>query len=257
MANHTQHTNRSALIRLNSTDLSPFTATTNDGLYSMSDQQLHNVKYVVLKSVRIPNTQYNVNSNNNAWLFPNATKPAGDYLVPEGQYDISTLMTTLETLVGGGLTITQDAVTQKLAFDMGGPLFSLIGDASTNVFGYNILGTRSTVIDSAVSVTASSLPNLAGLRGVQIRSKTLAPFAHLSGSDGRLRRVFATVPITVDFGQTQTHEETDIDNLDFSDFASDHGRNLSQVDITLLDSDTNLPLILNGGQYEIILRTFS
>jgi len=71
-------------------------------------------------------------------------------------------------------------------------------------------------------------------------------------NDKQKQNVLCNVPVTIPFGGTVSLEEDD-STLDFSVF---HGKkNISTVDIKLLDEDNNV-LDLNGLDWVLIFRVY-
>lgn len=242
----------SRLLRLNSLH-APETTNKYSCTYHIKERQLQDAKAVLLKSAKIPNTQYNVNSNNNTWLFPNTATGGSQYLVPIGQYTLSTLIAALQGLVTG-LTITQDPINLKLLFSMSSGTFDIIADRITNPLGYFLLGCRTEVLSTGAPTLMSTLPDLSGLKTVYLISNTLAPFGCMCTSERMMKSIFCSIPIKVPFGEIESHEEESAMTLDFTRFAS---RNINSIDMTLVDATTMLPVQLNGIDYEITFRVYS
>lgn len=239
----------SRLLRLDSRHI---TGNKYNTVFSLKEPQLQDARRVVLKSAKIPNTQFNVNKNNNTWNFPNAVNLMADYVVPIGQYTMTSLIAALETLVPG-LTITQNATTKFLTLSMANA-FGILADPESNPFGYYILGGRVESLGVIAPITLSAFPDLSGLQTVYITSNTLAPFGGMASSDRILRNAFCSVPIGVEFGLYHTHEEESSLSLDFSQFSS---RNINSIDINLIDAATMKTIDLNGLDYELTFRVYN
>jgi hypothetical protein len=207
----------------------------------------------VLKSAIIPNTQYNINTYNNTFHFPNDNSTAPhDYVVPVGQYTMDGLIETLEGMISG-LSIAQDDLTQKLTMGFVGTC-DYISDVSKNPMA-EVLGMKTTSLSMGSLGSlyeCESLPDLSGLDNIYISSQTLSNHSAMITSDKLKQNVFCNVPINVPFGATKVSEE-DETTLDYSVF-SGH-KNISSIDIALLDERNNV-LDLNGADWVLIFRVY-
>lgn len=243
----------SRLLRINSQHASVNNDEKYNCIYHIKERQLQDAKAVLLKSAKIPNTQYNVNSNNNTWVFPNTRNGGTIYTIPVGQYTINSLISELESLVDG-LTITQDSITFKLTISMSTGTFDIIADKNTNPFGYFVLGGKTEILGSGGPVVLDSIPDLTGLKTVYLISNSLAPFGCMCTSERMMKSIFCSIPINAEYGEYELHEEHSALTLDFTRFAS---RNINSIDITLVDSQTMRPVELNGLDYELVFRVYS
>ena len=96
---------------------------TTDFTYSIG--QSLEVSAVAIKSVSIPNVQYNINRTNNllrVYYGDVVSPPFVDISLPEGQYDLTSFINALQTLIGTAISdtvsITQDITTGKLSISM-------------------------------------------------------------------------------------------------------------------------------------------
>lgn len=236
------------LLRITSRDRASSSRSKYDITFQTSDRDLANVRQIELKSAIIPNTYYNVNSNNNTWLFNNTLNGTSTFTIPVGQYTTSTLITELQSQVPG-LTVTQSTLTEKLSFNIAGTYdFTSLADGNLMA---PLLGIENTQNGLAGTTVADNMPDLTGLRHVYLFSNTLTD--DVMHRAGKVRQnVFATIPITVPFGNSQVHEEAG-----GSDTHDDHRyirtRDISNIDMKLLDSDDNV-IDLNGLEWEVILK---
>jgi hypothetical protein len=219
-------------------------------VYKTNDSDLHQIKKVVLKSAIIPNTMYNINKHNNRLHLPNTLESDTDYTIPEGQYTTQSLITALEAILPS-MVITQDELTQKLTFTMTGGQFSVFSDKGVNPM-CDVLGML-TATSSMVGVyTCEALPDLAGLNNIYISSQTLSNHSAMIASEKLKKDIFCNIPMDVPFGVTKVSDE-DETSLDYSVFSS--RKNISSIDITLLDENNN-ELDLQGADWIIILRVY-
>ena len=242
----------SKLIRIDSKDKSITSHSQYDMEIDFNDYMLHQIKRVILKSVYIPNTMYNVNQYNNQLVYDAG---AGNVIitVPVGQYSITQLMDYLvaQFILGpyGTVTYVNNLMTNKLelTFDA-----NIILRSSSTIS--EVLGMDSYVDTSNLSV--HSLPhiyNLSGLLKVYIGSHTIAKGTTMSSSDKTHLNIFTEIPMRVSYGAIE-HRVLDV--LESTDEVT-HSIpfNMSSIDITLYDQNLNI-VDLNGLEYQIVLKVF-
>lgn len=242
----------SKFLRVTSRDRSSKSNSQYDILFTTRDVDLHQIKRVELKTAIIPNTQYNVNINNNTWNFINSANGGTNYTIPVGQYTVTSLITELESQVPG-LTVTQSTLTDKLSFTMSSGTFTMESDRTINKMA-EVLGVSTTVAGASGTEVCDSLPNLTGLTNVYIASSALSSGASMIASENDKTSIFCSVPITVPYGSTQVHDESGSDTHDYTSFPAH--KNISNIDIQLLD-DKGFEVDLNGLEYEFIFRVYS
>ena len=211
---------------------------------SFNDSDLSQVKRVVLKSVIIPNTSYNINTTNNTIFYDSSS-----LTLPVGQYTLSTLITAIENAFSAinVLTITQDALTQKLTFTF----TSNIVLQSTSTMKY-VIGFNDTMTSNTVHVMPN-LPDLTGLKKVFIKSSALSNMTSMSDSSKKHYNIFSEVDITVPFGFVEHRVLSDLHSSDELTFSQP--KNISTIDIKLYDQHLN-NLDLNGHHIELIFKIF-
>ena len=114
--------NESSIVVLNSKFRTADSASSSN--FQISIGQSVSIKQIVVKSVSMPNSFYNINSSNNV-AFLNLIG-LGTYvvLVPEGQYNLADFLTTLNTLLTAidiGSSVVQNPLTLKLDFSFSYP----------------------------------------------------------------------------------------------------------------------------------------
>lgn len=245
------------LLRISSKDKALHSSGRYKLVFPTNDSDLHQAKIIMLKSAIIPNSQYNVHTNNNTFTYS-----IGNFVqqysvtVPAGQYTINALISELIAQLGAHplapltMTITQDAITGKLSWlsnisikwlnkDDGSPLGQLMG--------IHI----STPIDSDTH-DSSGLHNLSGLRHVYISSNALSNNTSMITDDKQKFSIFADIPITVAYGGFQV-VDNDKSTLDYIDFSC--RKNISSIDIELLD-EHNDTLDLNGHDFILVFAVY-
>ena len=111
--------NDSRLLRISSKDRSSTSESQYNISYSTNDNDLHQIKRITLKSVVIPNTQYNINKYNNVLYMPNSITNTNRFEIKQGQYKLTDFISALTTVINNEIApetimITQDYITQKL-----------------------------------------------------------------------------------------------------------------------------------------------
>jgi hypothetical protein len=236
----------SRLLRISSKDRSVESKSRYNIDYRTNDNDLHSVKSVILKSVIIPNTQYNINTNNNTFRFVNSVTAADEFTVPEGQYNITTLISVLESFVTG-LSITQNAVTQKLTFALSGGTFNIeTTNLMSKVLGFETTGT------GLSTYTSDNMANLRGLEHVYILSQVLSSNSGMISNDKEKQNIFCDIPCRSAFGQNIVMDE-DNNSLDFITFHNH--KNISSINVKLIDQNSN-EIDLNGSDWTLIFRVY-
>lgn len=243
------HSNESR-VPVNATTLSSINVVTND-------QDLHQISGVRIKSIMIPNSQYNINSNNDTLYLTTSLSATTDYTIAQGQYTIASLITALQTAINAAInpetmTITQDALTQKLTFTQSSGTFSMYnhedGSDMAKVLGILISSTA-----PAATFTAFGLPDLVGLKHIIIASNRITGGANLI-STGSEFSILGDALVDVPFGSyiMRERDETTTDHYYFVGF-----RNCSNFDLALYSEGTEHLVELNGLPWSIILEVFS
>ena len=233
------------LLRVSSKDRSVESKSKYNFTFNTNDDDLHQVKSVILKSAIIPNTQYNVNDTNNVLTYRQGGVPVSVELM-QGQYSISSFITSMQILCAPiGLTIVQHEITKKL----------LLG-TTTAIQWLNIklnpmaiiLGIEEDTVEDVMVYTPSAIPNLRGLQHLYIASNMLSSNTSMVTEDSHKINVFADITINVPFGAVQI-VDNDSKTLDRTDFGSK--KNIISIDIRLLDVH-NRVIDLNGHDFTLI-----
>lgn len=217
---------------------------------SFDDNFLNQITHVIVKSIVIPNTQYNVTKYTYR-IFYDAGSGETSLTVPVGQYDLNSLIAAVETKfgeVGIPLTIIQDETTLKLNMTFGIPVFLYGKSTLAHTLGWEFDSAFNTVHE------LPNLPDLSGLQKVYIKSNKLSNDVSMVTSDKKQINIFTEVDVDVPFGGI-VHRV--LDDLNTSDEVTNRQpNNISSIDIELLDQNLD-PVDLNGHDFEIILKVFS
>ena len=215
---------------------------------------LQAAKSVVVKHVTIPNVFYNVDANNNTFTYEIAGAPS-TVVVDVGQYSISDLLGALTVVMVAdgvvGFTATLDAITRKVSFTSTTAIEYLsAGNAMAGALGI----TQGSVGD-VTAHTAAHLPSLEGIRNIVIASSSLGENNYLA-SDQKIADVIALVPMDQPFGgvvhYVSQHSEID----DFDTLSQRNGKNISQIDIRVIDTDTNQIVDLTNHDIDIVVKIY-
>ena len=247
---------RSKLVRINSANRKkdPVYGYTSSNFrldFNINIPDLVKVHSIVLKSCSIPNTQYNINSNNNSFSFL-AGMTETSIFVPEGNYTIDELIDELVTSGVGefyGMTISVSFPSGKLQFTFNTPC-SLLNAEQGNAMA----STLGIMVNSGpiTNYIVDSLPNLTGLQNIYIVSQTLSGGTGMIDSTLNQLAVFSSVQMTVPFGQFMHYISAE-EQSDEVFFPSD--RTIGEVDL-ILYNDRGQNVDLQGLDWSMILKIY-
>lgn len=205
-----------------------------------------NVLKITIKEAVIPNTIYNVTSNNNIIIVNGIT-----YTLTPGQYTITEFIAALQTLLAVyTLVITIAPNTYRLIFTTAAPVtYSSIANGTT-------MG-RLIGMDPVNNLTTASSPmlniyNLSGPMMLFIYSNVL------SGSNTNMIRPTGYIPtlgnviVNAPFGSNITFEvrAPETDSVDFDSY-----QNIRTLQLQLVDEFGN-QVDLNGSDYILVLNIY-
>ena len=250
---------RSILVQLNSHDR--VSGSETDFAVGLGkDHRISNVRGCAIKSIQFVNSFYNINQYNNTWFY-DAGGPELFITIPVGQYNVTQLITAIEgEFLSDGLVVnvTEDTLTHKFEIQMSAnPLriYKTRPNGELNPI-HRVVGFRDDLTATPLlSYTCPALHDLTGVRTVNVTSETLAGgHGVTSRNTGNKLALLDTIPITVAFGQAQSHDPTDL-QLDSIDYDQVLSNNMSTVDITLRDADNNV-LNSNGLNFVLTLKLY-
>lgn len=245
----------SKLVRISSRDREGHSKSRYNFKTSFNDYMLHNIRRVILKSVIIPNTQYNVTSHTNILWYnaPSLTNSQAIIQIIPGQYtaiQFFDLLVSQFSLDGVTMAYTLNQNTGKATLTFNTPII-LYGDISTM---NTIIGLGDETITASTNISLPNIVNFSGLQKVYIGSHTLTRGITMTSSNKNHIKVFTEIPIQVPFGGTEHRTIEDITSLDESTLST--AINLSSIDLTFYDQDLN-ELELNGSDVQVILKVFA
>jgi hypothetical protein len=247
-------------IRINSEErINPTSTTSSDFTVSLgSSTQLADINRIAIKSISIPNTQYNVkatgpHANNVFTFFDGATQ---NITIPAGFYDVASLSAAImadPAAVADGLTVTWNTVTKHFDFASVVPITYLSaanGDAMAQTLG--ILANSAVLV---LAFSAQGLPYLNVHPNIYVTSRALSDgSAMISPTLGSIP-VCAVVPIDQPFGGIIQYvvRQEHLDDIHYLSYS--HGKTLQSIDLQLYDGDAQL-IDMQGLDWTIILRAY-
>ena len=251
------------IIVINSRD--KLSGTNSNFTVQFNDSLAQEVVKIICKEIYIPNQFYNVENdgkrkNNTLVLNQNG---AGEITVtvPEGQYNIDTLNTTLKALIDGVLidgaivTITKNNTTNKLTFTFTGagtPANNNVSFIDTSLIK-SLIGFDATI--PAGGILNMPFPwNLNQLQYVQVHSPELASTHGMDAGANTIINLLETVSLTsTGFGGVAYKQSND-DEL--HEIIYDDQRVLQQVRIKLRDSSGNLLSLPDNHYCTIMVKAY-
>ncbi len=224
------------------TNQNPFSFVSGDG-------DLGQVHRIHLKSLVLPNTEYNVNSKTASVNITAADMIAVDP-IPLGQYNITQYLAALKVVLDIAATpntfsITQSALTKKITFTKSGGAEFTIGAESDS---RRLIGQSSAKTSTGLVLVCDNIPDLSGLRVVAFKSYALGKFKISQGdtlSESNKYMVMGAHPMQAGFGEILKIEENE-DTLNAVYFPG--YKNISNFDMELVDENGE-QLELNGTEW--------
>jgi len=256
---------RSKLLRISSEDRGSTQTNDNFSINLNNSSFVQNTSGVVVKSVsfrhNFPNLFSTTASHNNVFTMTFNTVDI-DVTVPVGWYNSTELIGVLATAINAHASVTNaftvslqvapvPALSRKIVFTAsGGDTFALLTKDSGNTMAH-ILGIIETTAEDINSKTATSTPDLAGIKSVYVCSSQLSDNNLVASSNsGEVTDVLVHIPVKVGFQEQIIYESYD-DSLDTIAFKN--SKNINSFGIKLC-SRTGAALPLNQYNFTLILR---
>jgi len=227
---------------------------TTDFTYNIG--QAIEVPSVTIKSVSIPVTQYNIGSYNNKLRISSGGIDY-DFVIPEGQYDVTQLSLVIQGLIqgalGGAVTLSIDPITKKLVLTSTFGLKISVDPVLSSISKYLGLNYQASSYYPAVDSTTINfvnVPELQGSNNYYLASSVLAQGYSSILTDGKLVPIIMPIPIDVEWGQVQNYESQDT-QLNTKNYV--RLQNIQNIDIKIYDDDLNV-VDLNGSDIEVVLK---
>ena len=251
------------LIVINSRD--KISGTNSDFTVQFNDSIAQEVVKIICKEIYIPNQFYNVENDgkrkNNTLVLNQSGVGELTITVPEGQYNIDTLIITLKTLIDNILidnaivTITKNNTTNKLTFTFSGattPANNNVSFVDTSLIK-SLIGFDATIPAVAI-VNMPYSWNLNQLQYVQVHSPELASTHGMDAGANTTINLLETVSLnSTGFGGVAYKQAND-DEL--HEIIYDDQRVIQQVRIKLRDSDGNILSLPANHHCSIIVKAY-
>lgn len=238
------------IIYINSEDLIPGGNTSN---FQINLQRpIENCKRLELLHCFIPNTIYNITTNNQNILFYDGTANR-TATVPVGSYTSSQLLTALSTAFassGTALTfsLSLNPNTFFLTISVSAGSFSLLFASGSNQM-YDILGFQNLNYTSAASITGTRAYNVAYPTHILMR---ISEAGNSFNSSSTLNYATFVIPIDRNSSDIISYNKM----MHFDQWAVLNCQTLTQLSIQLFDRN-QVPISLNGSQWQLVLRAYN
>lgn len=199
----------------------------------------------ILKYCMIANTLYNVNEYNNTFTL-NENSTDKTVTLTSGNYTASTFETELKTALDvassgyNTFTVTYNETTGKINVTASNAFNFIFPDSRTSrLYGFDILQTASGTDLTSPNIINLSFPNSIG---IEIRETNIDNYENCNtNASGAFY-----IPIDQSFGFYKTLDEhTFTQHIVF--------KKARYLNFRVVDTSTNDPLDLNGGDFEILL----
>ena len=249
--------NESSIVVLNSKFRTADSASSSN--FQISIGQSVSIKQIVVKSVSMPNSFYNINSSNNVAYLSLIGLGTYVVLVPEGQYNLADFLTTLNTLLTAidiGASVVQNPLTLKLDFSFSySAQFATVDSPLTKVMGTYINNIGIPAYYPAVAsptFSAFALPDLSGIRNVYICSRVLGQGVNSILQAGDNLPMILNLAVTEPFGAVVYYEanETLLDLKTYKQL-----QNCQFIDLTLRGENMEV-LDINGSEWSVTLIVY-
>lgn len=243
------------LIRISSRDRTTSSTSTSDFVVQLGNTGIQNASSLVVKQVTFTNVMYNINSDNNSFVYKIGAALQTPITVPVGQYtSVAAFIAAFDTAAAAlGMATTFDSLTSKLSFTTTTAIEWLDIDDNPLAEVLGILKDGGSGSDVS-SFAATGIVSLEGERNLYINSLELAQ-SNLMKSDEKVQNTLVCVPIDVGYGKIQ-HYVTNHASIDDVDSPSSiQGNNIQSVSIIVRDSNGNV-VDFHGHHITIILKAY-
>ena len=219
---------------------------------------LQGISRIVIVECTVPNLYTNINEDNNILNFKESGGPDLQAFIPVGQYNITQLITALESeieslvTVGNVPTITLNPISNKLQIDMALTGIELLGTSTISEVIGMVPGEN--LVNNALQTLLPRIVNLSGVPIVYVHSRVLSSSYGIDAGKG-LNNLVVAVPLNeAPFGSYATLLPKD---LAVSEIVYDSPRNITSLDIRLRDSQGKILDIGNLHMTLIVKLYFS
>jgi len=265
------------LFVISSEDKDPTSNSNSDFICVFNDSSTQQVSRILVRECMVPNVFYNIRSesrfgkpNNVLTLYQGVDFGPLEIIVPQGQYTIDELMTTLTDLMntefsGRGTTVNIDFVEHQnvLKFTFSGSPNILNNrmtfDISSTMF--NVLGIKENITTETVIVNGLEVeqiicpysPDLSGINQVKIHSEQVSNGHGLDAGRAGTINLLETVSMhNVEYG-SWGYKKNDNDML--CEIVYSEPQNLSRIRIVLRDNEGN-KLDIGTKNMSVVLKAY-
>jgi hypothetical protein len=252
------------ILVLNSKDKQ--SGTNGDFTVLFNDSSCQQVQKVLIKEIFVPNLFYNIVNDgtrkNNTLTFSQNGGANVIVTIPEGQYNVDVLITTLKNAIdlvlldGAIVTITRDATTYKLTFTFSGAGTPANNNVQIFVAGStiaNVIGLENDTASTNISVM-DNIYNLVGSEYVQVHSPQVGEVHGLdAGASGYISLVDTISLSGFPFGTTAYKQNND-DEL--AEILYEQPKNLSRITIVLRDEQGNKLALPSNANCSVMLKIY-
>ena len=245
-----------SFVVISSKDRTNDSRSTTDFTYSIG--QTIEVSSIAIKTVSIPVVQYNINQTNNKLTLLIENSPPKVIFIEQGQYDISSFMTSLqtslrETVLDETFSVSQNSLTGKLLITSDVTIFSVDIDPTNSpmakVIGFDLKINSIPVFSQ--EIIPPYIPRLGGTKNYYLTSQVLSQGFNGIFRNGQQLPLLINIPITEPYGFVEQYEPQVLNVKTFN-----RPQNLQWIDIKILDEDMNTVDLL-GADIEIVLKIYT
>ena len=207
-----------------------------------------------LTNAQIPVSFYIVNYTNQVFVIKNnGTGISYTITIPIGNYNSTTFITAVSAAILSTATITMtitiDTTTGKLTFSST-TNFSFISTSALStanqLFGFSNSINLVSVLNGTYKATAPFPLNLLGIKQLQVKSSIISATNFSSNSNGQ-DSLLATIPVNVGAWGMINFDSSTGNNVSFTN------RTLDDIDIQIVDAETNKPINFNNCNWTMTL----
>mgnify|MGYP006267168515 CR=1 FL=1 len=211
-------------------------------------------RQITLTNAQIPVSFYIVNYTNQIFIIKNiGTGISYNITIPIGNYNSTTFITTVSDAILSTasitMTITIDNITGKLTFNSATNFqFTSTSSLSTanQLFGFSNTSNLVSYLNVTYKATAPYPLNLLGIKQLQVKSSFISANNFSSNSNGQ-DCLLATIPVNVGAWGMINFDSSTGNNVSFSN------RTLDDIDIQIVDAETNKPINFNNCGWTMTL----
>jgi hypothetical protein len=215
---HLEEKLHTAYLSISPTDINHATSGNNNNSIQYTfdrSNELRRVKAVQLHYARLPNVFYNVSANYNYFkikLYDSVTQTWGSTTtvqVEEGQYDLSTLVSALQTSIDAAfgantfVSLTLGPTSKKLSLVLSTDFKLLTDDSPLSTYLLGFEDQIKEIQSTNNALTAQSFPQLQGVKNIYVYCTQFSGKSYDFGQGNR--PTIGVIPCNVNFGEIITY----------------------------------------------------